>query len=1344
MGNLPVADFPNGSAPQRASQILDSSGNPFVRELVDPSSPAYAGGRVAREQGIFASPHVITFGSVLGSAYRTYGHRWDEAMRNCRQDALAMKRDAFLFGILQERKLASSQLNWHLEPEDAKDKRQKATCAFLEKIIRRLRGLPKMLYNLSDAIWYGRSGAHLALAWLPMERPQEIPGQPGENRCLIPCRYYPINGDKIQYRYRMAKDGPEIEDGTPVILGHSSYLADLPNAETVITDRGRGLLLRNSYWRERYIIHQHEPDDADFFEGEMAGGIHGVGVRSRVYWAWWMRTEWLSNVSDFIQKIGQGVLVVYYEAGNPESEAKAIQIANNISNNTVIVWPRPIGGEKQGAGVEKMDMPMAGSEVLIKLQQYMDGIIERAIIGQTASSSSEASGMGTHDNSAQMDTKFRIVKFDANNEADSLTHDFVAPLQRWNCPQESYLIKWVFDVDKPNAKEQMQALKQVWDMGASIKEEEALSTAGASLPQQDDRVLKNPQFNQQPGGAPGMAPPMGGAPGAAPAAPGGAPAAPPLAQHPIQPPLSPPMEPGAVIAEQPMDPSATELDSLMQSLLGGGEQFAQSDAAVHYQLQQVAEHFSKASDASDWTEKSTGVWYSATLKETRRQTSKPGSRAKRSQAEVVASVAKKTKAPPKPSAKDIMRRMVEHGRDAMADTPANDMAEDVRRTAAAVKAGEARYLDVVDFMAKIEDAGKHEAEAVARALGMNPTSKQDALVKLHGFMMGESSSPRGAAAKPAANFAPKIPVGLPAGESSSPKAASAVNWEKPWAHTLDEFLGLAAKPEGEIVLEHRRMIERALDRGEHVPADVLKDYPDLVPKPVSEKQPLYDASGVMATEHRAGLEAMLARHEGDHSISGQAIATGIRESLAADDEARAKMAPVGSHDFTPAELALQASTERKRKAAALIDLVKYRSSSAGPTASDFHDVVAHLSEMTPTEIKEVAAKLGVSATGRRHAPLAARIVEAIKAKRDTMGMHGGVRKFSAEDTDSIALVDAILPIIAGLFGPVRYEREAPPGVTTQQGPNGGTYYVAPNGEHVYVGNTGHGGAGGPDAPKAPPAPRLPEPPKAPSAPHAPAPQQTKAAPVPAEPTAVSTSQFSVPTEARAAASQLLGREATDQDFVDLSGFPGGGTVKVTGNAKAGILIMATTKDGGLSMKRHLFRDSGGQLVMKNEFFRITERLQGKGLGAQILKNQTDALRGAGVSRIETFAAGKKGDKSFNGYYTWPRLGYNATIPLSTRLKMPLRFQTALTLQGLLDKPGGAQWWKENGSDMDMSFDLTPGSRSQKVLDSYLAAKKNAGAAAQQHAAEEPWRHFEDVDLSQEDDQILDSLWGHGE
>lgn len=502
------------------SGLLDHFGNPLPKLAAGGND--YARGRMALEQDYAAGnrinpestaalPHVLTFASIMQSANRVYSWRWDEALRNSREDALGMRRDAFIMAILQERKLATAQFNWHLEPEDETDESQNQAADDISKLIRRTPYLTKLFYSLLDAVWYGRFGVQVVWAW------RDVAGK----KTLLPVRWVPVNGDKIQYRFRMAKDGPWIEDGTPVVLVHSSEADQLYKARTVLTDRARGLLLADPYWRERFIIHQHELDDADFFEGEMAGTVHGVGVRSRIYWLDWLRKEWLSNVSDYIERVGQGMLIFYYEQSNPQSRTDAIEAANKQSDKTVIVWPRPIGNEKQGAGVEFLSVPTSGSEILLKLQEHLESIIERYIIGQSASSKSDASGMGTHDNSLQADTKYRLVRFDALNLQDTLTVDFVRVLKKWNLPPDHPAqhaeLYFRFDIDKPDPDKLLGGAQKLTSMGVTLKADELRGIAGLSKPEEGDEVVGGQQQGA-PGapGAPGGPPPGLMPPGAQP------------------------------------------------------------------------------------------------------------------------------------------------------------------------------------------------------------------------------------------------------------------------------------------------------------------------------------------------------------------------------------------------------------------------------------------------------------------------------------------------------------------------------------------------------------------------------------------------------------------------------------------------------------------------------------------------------------------------------------------------------------------------------------------------------------------------------------------------------------
>lgn len=100
----------------------------------------------------------------------------------------------------------------------------------------------------------------------------------------------------------------------------------------------------------------------------------------------------------------------------------------------------------------------------------------------------------------------------------------------------------------------------------------------------------------------------------------------------------------------------------------------------------------------------------------------------------------------------------------------------------------------------------------------------------------------------------------------------------------------------------------------------------------------------------------------------------------------------------------------------------------------------------------------------------------------------------------------------------------------------------------------------------------------------------------------------------------------------------------------------------------------------------------------------DALRGARKLGLKTITAGhaigKPGDRMWNGFYSWPRLGFNGPLPKDHTL--PPEHAGARDFHELFDKPGGAEAWKAHGNEsFNIQFDTTPGSPHTQRLVKYL-------------------------------------------
>ena len=122
-------------------------------------------------------------------------------------------------------------------------------------------------------------------------------------------------------------------------------------------------------------------------------------------------------------------------------------------------------------------------------------------------------------------------------------------------------------------------------------------------------------------------------------------------------------------------------------------------------------------------------------------------------------------------------------------------------------------------------------------------------------------------------------------------------------------------------------------------------------------------------------------------------------------------------------------------------------------------------------------------------------------------------------------------------------------------------------------------------------------------------------------------------------------------------------------------------------------------------FTIQKDSRYKGKGAELFNNQVKEARKAGYDQIRTQAAGYKGG-TYNGYYTWARLGY---MPLGGEsLVKNIKNTTGVdygNFQTMMRTSSGIKAWKEYGTSFSGIFDLKKGSESMKTLNNYIKNKK---------------------------------------
>jgi hypothetical protein len=184
--------------------------------------------------------------------------------------------------------------------------------------------------------------------------------------------------------------------------------------------------------------------------------------------------------------------------------------------------------------------------------------------------------------------------------------------------------------------------------------------------------------------------------------------------------------------------------------------------------------------------------------------------------------------------------------------------------------------------------------------------------------------------------------------------------------------------------------------------------------------------------------------------------------------------------------------------------------------------------------------------------------------------------------------------------------------------------------------------------------------------------------------------------------QLFGRNIPNEDLAAAVGAPDGSNLNVTVRMNGQELHVEVIHPWIKEQRRGFRRDDKGNLFIWNHRLE-KDRGAPPGFGLKVFARQVAGARRLGVKRIELWAAGNARDGAHNGYYTWARFGFDAPLSKRDRLLLPDELVGAKTTNDLM-KVGAAEWWKKNGDDRSMVFDLADDSSMMAAFKSYLNEK----------------------------------------
>lgn len=370
-----------------------------------------------------------------------------------------MRRDTVLFKALRARQRPTAQLSYHLEPKDETDPAELEAAKLVTEVIESIPHFQQLKMELLEALWFGKYAVEIAYQW-----------ESWRGRQVLTVRdFIPINGDKIRFKW----------DGTPGFLVYAGY----PGSKEY-TDQGPAHFVSGRE-REQYIVHQHEPDDPDWIEGDMAGAVHGVGLRGRLYWFWWLKQQVFALLMNYLERFSNGLTIFYYDAHNPQAKEEAENAAKQQFSQTALLYPRWLmGGKLAPNGVERLEVGTASPALLENLvTDYFDSVMTQAIVGQTLSSDHTGSGGlgGSGVARFQSETLDEIIAYDSIDLQETIQQDLVKTLYRYNAPGVRPG-KFAFQIDTPNAKEVIGYAQALYEMGVSLDEDELFDLAKLSKP----------------------------------------------------------------------------------------------------------------------------------------------------------------------------------------------------------------------------------------------------------------------------------------------------------------------------------------------------------------------------------------------------------------------------------------------------------------------------------------------------------------------------------------------------------------------------------------------------------------------------------------------------------------------------------------------------------------------------------------------------------------------------------------------------------------------------------------------------------------------------------------------
>ncbi len=389
----------------------------------------------------------------------------DYAILQDRKLQRMMRRDPDVMSPLFQRLYSVAELDWTITPPDQDNELEMKRAAHLKQLIQHsMRRQTEFFKQLADACFYGPSAVNIIYDRVVVPL----------GRGIAPVAWKPFHSDSLEFN----------EFGELGMKVSHAFTGDKIPGQ-------RGFVhMFTPEERQAIILHVWNPEGPDYDEPREAGYLYaGRGLRDMCWNFWYMKQTALKLWMIWTQRYAMGNRIFRYPQGNAEGKAAMEKAARNLGNDTSVIVPTD--EDNPDAWDIKILEPDAGRAQIMSdlIEGYLAGQIKEMIIGQTATTESTASGLGSSIGDQHAETYHRIIKFDSRVLADSITWEMIIPLYIMNFGESDSYPRFEFPIEKVDSEKWMTGVSQYLDHGGTVSEKQVRERLGIDEPEDDEPVL---------------------------------------------------------------------------------------------------------------------------------------------------------------------------------------------------------------------------------------------------------------------------------------------------------------------------------------------------------------------------------------------------------------------------------------------------------------------------------------------------------------------------------------------------------------------------------------------------------------------------------------------------------------------------------------------------------------------------------------------------------------------------------------------------------------------------------------------------------------------------------------